>query len=492
MKKLFRFHGGIHPVQHKEQSTRRPIVLAPLPKRLVVPLQQHAGPAATAIVKPGDKVLKGQTIGQAQVHASVAVHAPSSGEVLAVDMQTLPHPSGLAGLCVTMAPDGAERAVEYAPSDYRNLGPTRLREELRKAGVTGLGGAAFPSHIKLDSGRHKVHTLVINGAECEPYITCDDLLMRERAGQIVRGIEILQFMLGADRVLVALEDNKPEALAAMQGAVSNSGLHIDIVKIPTIYPSGGAKQLIKILTGIEVPDGKRVFEYGVQCFNTGTAYSIHRALNLGEPVMSRVVTIAGNVEQAQNFEALIGTPVAELTSLAQDRADSDGYIMGGPLMGFPLPSRHVPIVKATICILATSSKLFPPRSPEMPCIRCGQCADACPADLQPHELYWFAKSRNFDKARAYALFDCIECGACSYVCPSHIPLVQYYRFAKSEITAQDRERAAADSARERHNLRQLRLQREQAEPPAVDANEATNAKQALIKAAIEKARTKRI
>ena len=460
---LFQFHGGVHPPQHKAESTQLPIAIPPLPKRLVVPLHQHIGESAKPVVAVGERVLKGQVIGRAEGYVATAVHAPTSGVVLAIDYHAVPHPSGLPDVCVTIESDGDNRWVERQPLDYRNLDKSQLRNRLREAGVVGLGGAVFPSFIKLNPGGNKIKTLVINGAECEPYITCDDLQMRERADQVVGGIQIMQYMLDAETVVIGIEDNKPEAIAAMRAALKSMGVAAEVVPVPTIYPGGGAKQLIRVLTGIEVPAGGRSIEMGVQCFNTGTAYSVHRAVNHGEPVVARIVTITGHVARPQNFEALIGTPINELTALAGEKAASTGYLMGGPMMGFTLPSPRVPVVKATNCVIVLNKALFPPALAEMPCIRCGKCAEACPADLQPQELYWFSRAKNFGKTQEYGLFDCIECGCCSYVCPSHIPLVQYYRFAKSEIWAREKEKQQADIARERFEFRTFRLEREKAE-----------------------------
>ncbi|MGB8076650.1 MAG: electron transport complex subunit RsxC, partial [Gallionella sp.] len=335
-----------------------------------------------------------------------------------------------------------------------------------------LGGAAFPSDVKLRLGKQRITTLILNGAECEPYITCDDMLMRERAAEIVQGAETLRHMLDADEVLYGVEDNKPEAIAALQQAITaNSTLFQqnkwhEVVAIPTIYPGGSAKQLIRVLTGLEVPSGKLPTDIGVQCFNVATASSVYRAFSNGEPLLSRIVTITGNVRLPRNYEVLIGTPIAELVALSEALPDTNGYIMGGPMMGFPLPSVQVPLVKATNCIIAASGRIFPQHQPAMPCIRCTRCVEVCPADLQPQDLYWFAQSREFGKAQTFSLFDCIECGACSYVCPSHIPLVQYYRFAKSEIRAREHEKQLADQARVRHEFHELRIEREKQEKAA--------------------------
>lgn len=335
---------------------------------------------------------------------------------------------------------------------------------------------------------------------------------------MMKGIVAMRHMLHAEEVLIGIEDNKPEAIAAVQAAIAASGeAGIEAVAIPTRYPAGGAKQLIRVLTGIEVPHGRRSTDFGVQCFNVGTAYSIFEALELGRPLVSRIVTVAGNVAQPRNYEVLIGTPMDHLVRLAGPRADTDRYIMGGPMMGVRMPAFDVPVVKATNCVLVGSPALFPPPPPEMPCIRCGECAKACPADLAPFEMYWFSRSKNFGKAQEYHLFDCIECGCCSFVCPSHIPLVDYFRFSKSEIWAREREKDAADTARDRFEFKNLRQEREKQEkaeklaakaaatrekvaagdaatPAAAGAAAAPakpggdDAKRALIEAAMEKAR----
>jgi len=289
------------------------------------------------------------------------------------------------------------------------------------------------------------------------------MLMRERADEIVRGIAIFRELLAAREVLIGIEDNKQEAIAAMQEVVLRLAPDYRVVAVPTRYPAGGAKQLIRVLTGKEVPASRRSTELGVQCFNVATVYTAYRALACGEPVLSRIVTLTGNVERPRNWEVSLGTPMREVVALARPRADTGSFLMGGPMMGFEIPDLDAPVVKATNCIIAASPGLFPPPPPEMPCIRCGACAEVCPHELQPFELYWFSRARNFGKTQEYYIFDCIECGCCSYVCPSHIPLVQYFRFAKSEIWAREREKQAADAAKERFELRNARAEREQAE-----------------------------
>jgi electron transport complex protein RnfC len=461
---LFKFKGGVKPPTNKTQSNTLPIAQAPLPSRLIVPLHQSIGGTPRPVVKAGDHVLKGQLIGEADGWISAAVHAPTSGTVLEVAMHVQPHPSGLDAMCVVIEPDGKDEWIAHGPLDYAAMTPEAVREHLQQSGVVGLGGAAFPTHGKLTASKTvPMDELIINGAECEPFITCDDLLMRERAEEVVRGIGIFRDLLQPKKVLIGIEDNKPEAAAAMRAAVDALNEPFLVIQVPTLYPAGGAKQLIRVLTGKEVPAAKRSTDLGVQCFNVATAYTAWRAIAHGEPVVSRLVTVSGNVHAPRNYEVLIGTPMGELLKLAAPNPDTDGIVMGGPMMGFLVPNEQVPVIKATNCLIAHSDRVFPPKAPEMPCIRCGACAEVCPHELQPFEMYWFSRAKNFGKTQEYHIFDCIECGCCSFVCPSRIPLVQYFRFAKSEIWAREREKNAADGAKTRFEFKQLRDEREKAE-----------------------------
>lgn len=513
LRKLFAFNGGVKPPTHKTDSTLEPIARVPLPPFFVVPLHQNVGGTPYPLVKVGQKVEKGERIGAPDGNVSSAIHAPTSGTVVAVEPRVMAHTSGLATLSVVIEPDGEDRWMPREVVHHNLMAPDELRDYLRDFGVVGLGGAVFPSHLKLKPGKGGLDTLVINGAECEPFITCDDRLMRERGAGILRGATIMQHALEARSVVVGIEDNKPEAVAAMQEAARQFGnASIEIVAIPTRYPAGGAKQLIRVLTGIEVPHGKRSTDYGVQCFNVGTAYAVMEAIDLGQPLISRIVTVAGHVESPRNYEVAFGTPMDHVAKLAGIKAGADRFVMGGPMMGFRMPAFDVPVVKATNCILVGSPALFPPAPPEMACIRCGECARACPADLQPFEMYWHSRAKNFGKAQEYNLFDCIECGCCAYVCPSHIPLVDYYRFSKSEIWARERQKDAADLARDRFEFRNERIEREKREkaeklaaktaagraavdtaaaPASPDAGGEDNSKQALIAAAMARAKVQR-
>ena len=480
---VYKFHGGVHPNGHKQQSTTLPIAKLAIPEKLVLPLRQHVGYIPKVKVQVGDRVLKGQMLAEAEGTVSAAIHAPTSGTVSAISDAVIPHPSGLPDMCITLTPDGKDEWTALQPVDWRNTDKKALVASLRASGIVGLGGATFPTHIKVRAdGKSQIHTLVINAAECEPYITCDDMLMRERADEIVKGMEIVKFLLDAENCIVGIEDNKPEAIMAMTEACKAlAGTSVKVV--PTLYPSGDARRLIHLVSGIEIPHDKRSTDIGVQVFNVATVLAIYRYFVLGEPAIDRIVTITGSVNSPRNFEVLFGTPLQTLIDAAGGvKPGTSHFIMGGPMMGFDLPTIEVPVTKAANCIIAATPDLFAPPPPAMPCIRCARCADACPVNLQPQELYWFSKSDNFEKARDYNLFDCIECGCCSYVCPSNIPLVQYYRYAKSEIIAADKAKEAADLARERNEFRLARIEREKLERAQKHAERAATNKTESSKA----------
>ncbi len=463
LKNIFKFNGGVHPDENKNISTRLPITKLPIPKKIVLPLRQHVGHVAKLKVKPGDHVLKGQMIAEADGNVSASIHAPTSGKVLKISEEIIPHPSGLPDFCITIKPDFKDTWIEKKPIPWKKLDSAQLIRALLQSGIVGLGGAVFPTHMKFKINQNQaINTLVINAAECEPFITCDDMFMRERADEIIQGTLISQTILLAKECVIGIEDNKVEAYEALKKAAQGTSIQIKVV--PTLYPSGDAKRLIYLLMGLEVPKEKRSIDLGIQVFNVATVAAIYRYLELGEPSISRVITITGTVKTPRNYEVLFGTPLSELISDAGGSSNkTKKFIMGGPMMGFDLPSIHVPVTKAMNCVIESSPELFPAPKPVMPCIRCARCADACPVSLQPQELYWFSKSSQLEKAKDYNLFDCIECGCCTYVCPSNIPLVQFYRYAKSEIISQDKAKEAADTARERNEFRLARIEREKKE-----------------------------
>lgn len=512
MRRLFQFHGGVHLKEHKKDATAQPVQPARLPKQLVLPLQQHIGEAAESIVAVGDTVLKGQLIAKPSGHISAPVHAPSSGTVVAISEHPVSHPSHLNAPCIIIDTDGEDRWAEdrHPVADYHKLPPAEIRKHIGDAGIVGMGGAGFPTHVKLNPDEHVVETLILNGAECEPYITCDEMLLRERALEIIVGLRIMRYALQAKHCIIGVENNKLAAFRALREQVQNTGADfIEVIQVPTVYPTGGEKQLIQVLTGKEVPAGGLPLDIGVICHNVGTAYAVYRAIEYGEPLISRYVTVAGSVAHARNLEVLIGTPVIDLIEeCGGNRKTISRIIMGGPMMGISLHDENIPVTKVTNCILVNARTGDVPVVSKteftMPCIRCGQCAASCPVDLLPQQLYWYARAKDFDKAQDYHLFDCIECGCCDYVCPSHIPLVHYFRYAKTEIWAQQREKASSDIARERHQFREQRLEREKREKqerhkqkraalktPGDTATKEADAKKAAIQAAMERAKKKR-
>ncbi|CAI0833773.1 electron transport complex subunit RsxC [Serratia quinivorans] len=492
--RIWDFDGGIHPPEMKTQSSGVPLRTAPLPDKFIIPLQQHLGPEGELCVKVGDTVLKGQalTVGRGR---TVPVHAPTSGTISAITPHITAHPSGLAELCVIIQPDGEDRWCERAPvADYRQLATSELIQRIHQAGIAGLGGAGFPTASKLQGGMNGVETLILNAAECEPYITADDRLMQEHADQVIEGTQILRHLLQPKVTLIGIEDNKPEAIAALKLALRDQpGIALRV--IPTKYPSGGAKQLTKILLGKEVPHGKHSSAIGVLMQNVGTAFAIKRAIVDGEPLIERVVTLTGEaLSQPGNLWARIGTPVQHLLKFAGFQPQAQQMVvMGGPLMGFTLPALHVPIVKISNCILAPSVSEMAPQEPEQSCIRCGLCVDACPAGLLPQQLYWFSRGEEHEKARNHNLFDCIECGACAFVCPSNIPLVQYYRQEKAEIKAIDLEAARTAEAKARYEAKLARLEREKLareERHKKAAVKLTDGDQDAVQAALARVRSK--
>jgi electron transport complex protein RnfC len=460
---LWDFPGGVFPAERKTLSNKTPIQKLSIPGRLYVTVKQHIGVEGHLIVEVGQKVLKGQALTKSMNPFAVPIHAPTSGEVTAIDKHVSAHPSGLPELTVQISSDQQDKWTQLIPlTDYQNQPKMQVLSAICDAGISGMGGAGFPTHIKT-SPKKDVDFLIINGIECEPYITSDDRLMREHAWQIRQGIDVLCHLIKPKHVLIGIENNKPEAIEAMQVACRENP-NYRICSVPTKYPAGGEKQLIQVLTNREVPAEGLPVDVGVIMHNVGTCFAIADAIFSGKPLIERVVTITGEAtEKPGNVWALIGSPVAHLLAhcdYKQAVQNQPNIIMGGPMMGFSMISDLVPVVKTTNCILAPTDNEMAGNN-EQACIRCSACADVCPASLLPQQLFWHSKANELEKAQEYNLFDCIECGACAYVCPSEIPLVHYYRIAKSEIRVAQEDKQKSDKARGRFEKREARLIAEQ-------------------------------
>ncbi|TNI29414.1 electron transport complex subunit RsxC [Aeromonas veronii] len=480
---LWDFHGGIHPADNKLQSSQSPVVDAGLPPRLIIPLRQHAGPAGDLLVQVGDKVKKGQPLTRYARGRVVPVHASTSGTITEIGNHTVAHPSGLGDLCVILTPDGEDEWGERnGKPDYWNLERGELLERIQQAGVAGLGGAVFPTHSKLDGRGQLTEILIVNGLECEPYITTDDRLMQQYADEIMDGIRVLKHLLKPKLTLIGVEDNKPEAIEQLTRHATDEDVLVKTV--PTKYPSGGAKQTIELLTGRQVPKGGRAVDIGIMVLNVATVFAIKRAIIDGEPLIERIVTLTGDsFKQPGNAWVRLGTPVRWLLQRFELQPEAEQrVIMGGPMMGFTLPHAMVPVVKATNCLLAPTQAELPAPGPEQPCIRCSACADACPATLLPQELYWYSRAKEYDKAEKLNLMDCIECGACAWVCPSEIPLVQYYKIAKDDIREARAEAEKAERAKQRFEAKQARFEREKAAREARHAEAAAQRRQTMTAA----------
>lgn len=458
----------VHPEMH-EDAAAAPIESAPLPPLFVVPVRQHIGESAEPVVDVGARVLRDEPIARPQGYVSAALHAPTSGTVVKIEEHAIVHPSGIGMRSIFIEADGEDRSTggwEGWP-DWPERDPAELRERIRACGIVGLGGALFPTFVKLARDpRHPIETLILNGVECEPWLACDHRLMVEEAERIVAGMAILRHVVGAARCVVAIEENKPDAAEAMERASIAGGLHDVAVRLlPVRYPQGSERQLIETITGRQVPAGRLPLHVGVLCVNVATSAAVADAVLQGRPLTERVVTLGGEaMPQPANLRVRIGTPIDFLLR-RQGLLDLEGIeiIQGGPMMGERVLYPEAPVTKGSNAILAMARR---PVEPESPCIRCGHCLQVCPAGLMPNELAAHCRNDRFEQAEAFHLFDCIECGACSYICPAHIPLVHYFRYGKGQVAAIRRARAFADASRRRSEAREERLRREQEERAA--------------------------
>ncbi len=460
--RLFMFKGGVHPEERK--TTRElPITPLPIPKKVYLPLQQHIGAPAEPVVAVGEHVKKGQLLARATAPVSAPVHASTSGVVIAIDDCTAPHPSGLPVKSIIIESDGKDEWSEtIIPIDPFKLSADEIAQKVGDAGIVGMGGAAFPAAVKLNLGSKKtIHTLIINGGECEPYLTCDDRLMQERPEPIIDGIRLMLKALNSPRALIAVENNKPHAQQALREAAV-AYPEIQVVGVPTRYPMGSEKQMIQTLTGLEVPAGGLGADIGVMVHNVATAYAVHQALRHGRPLISRIVTVSGSaVTQPANLEVPLGTLAEELMEFCGGlQKEAKRQLLGGPMMGTSLPHLGVPIVKGSNGVLALAEEEMRLQPEEQPCIRCGRCVDACPLGLMPLEMAARARNGKAEDALDYGLMDCIACGTCSYVCPAAIPLTQYFNFAKGELAQLSKDKQKAELTREMARARQVRLELE--------------------------------
>lgn len=462
--KLFGIAWGVHPDDHKRPAADVPLRTLPIPERLNIPLIQHVGAPARPVVKVGDRVLRGQLIAAAQGNVSSPVHASTSGRVAAIGEITAPHASGLSFPGITIEADGEGREVEPAcVGDPFALSPAEIASIVGRAGVVGLGGATFPSAVKFALGlRLKVDTLIVNGGECEPYLSSDDRTMRDRAHEVVDGIRIIMHAIGAREALVGIENNKPEAIEAMRVAATPFS-DVKIRPVPARYPMGSDKQLIQTLTGREVPANARAATVGVLVHNVSTCAAVHRAVRFGTPLIERIVTVNGSAIAAPgNLVVPIGTPVQrliEFCGVKEGHAGPARLILGGPMMGMTLPHGEVPTVKGCGGVLGLDA--LEAQLPEpSPCIRCGSCVSACPMGLLPLEMSARVRMRDYHAAEQFGLDDCIACGCCAYACPSHIPLVQLFNHAKGEIWVRAQEAKRHERFRTYAASRKERLERE--------------------------------
>jgi electron transport complex protein RnfC len=420
------FSGGVHPPENKVTETRA-IKVMPFPKRVYIHFSQHTGKPARPLVEKGDVVKIGTKIGEGDGFISASVHASISGKVVA--LESCPHPVLGSSLCCVIESTNGEEWEDTIEEkdDYENMSKKELLEIIKESGIVGLGGAAFPTHVKLSPPSDKpIDTLIINGCECEPMLTADHRLMLEHSGEVIAGAKIFRKILNAENLIFGIEDNKKDAAKKLK----KQGVNVELLK--TKYPQGAEKQLIKSLIGREVPRGGLPMDVGCVVQNVGTCYAAYQAVKHGKPLIDRIVTVTGTaVKRPKNLLVKIGSPVIDVVNFCGGYVKQPKQIIfGGPMMGIAQYSENVPTIKGTSGIMVCKDAVIPE---QCPCVRCASCVDVCPMGLMPTEIYKFVNNKNYSKAEEYGVLDCIECGCCAYSCPSRIPLVHYFKFGKSEV-----------------------------------------------------------
>jgi electron transport complex protein RnfC len=461
LNQLHSFKGGLKLRHHKNESLLNGLNQLAIPNKLFISLLLNKGNIAQPVVKVGDTVLKGQVLAKPDSPSGAYVHASSSGTITAIEPRATASPNAKTAPVIEITTDGLDQWIELSKhQEHEQLSQQQLLNSIHHAGLIGLGGAGFPTHLKYNPEAKPVDIIIVNGAECEPYITCDEQLMIDYSKQLILGTQLFLKAANANQAVIAIEDQVGGIKSKLKKHLHNLNItNIKVIKVPTIYPAGGEKQLIKVLTGLEVPSMGIPLDLGIVVQNVGTIKALYDYIVNGKPLVERIITVAGDsVAKSQNFRVLIGTPIIDLLNCAEcDFNNTDRVIIGGPMMGFAMPHDQIGIDKTSNCILALSKDNTQLHGDSLPCIRCGECVNVCPAELLPQQLHWYINGGNLEKAREHHVFDCIECGACAWVCPSQIKLVDYYRFAKSELTYLDFKRKKSDEAQLRHEQREQRL-----------------------------------
>jgi electron transport complex protein RnfC len=460
--KLFPIRGGIHPDYRKELASEKAIVAMPMPSALYIPLQQHIGAPAEVLVAEGALVKKGQMIARSGGGVSSPQHAPTSGRIKAVTDVPAPHPSGLGQTTIVLESDGKDEwtALPDPIADPFAVDPHAIHERVAQSGIVGMGGAAFPSAVKLNLGtQKKLEILLLNGAECEPYLTCDDRVMREYPDEVIDGARIMAHALGTPKVVIAIEQNKPQAIDIMTRAAS-AFAGVEVIAVPVQYPMGSERHLVQAITGIETPARMLTADLGIVVHNVSTARAVHHAVRFGRPLVARVVTVSGGaIREPKNVWTPIGARVADLVEFCGGfAARPESVVNGGPMMGQPLSNLEAPVVKGTSGILALTAGEINDR-PTNACIRCGSCVTVCPCGLSPVEMAAFVRKDNLEGAAKLGVMDCFSCGSCSWICPSHIPLVHYFNYAKGMLNDLERERRKNERVKTLVETRTIRLEK---------------------------------